>query len=137
MMIEDVPLVGVFDQDAALAFYTEKLGLVKARDEPCDEGALGHGLARGGESRGRPQKGQEGAREGDGGPLRRSPRADARHRRRGGGLRAAAGVGRAVPGRPPQLPRGRCSWTRTATRSSCGKRWTRSDLETRLPRRGK
>lgn len=40
-MIEDVPLVGVFvfDQDAALAFYTEKLGLVKARDEPYGEGA--------------------------------------------------------------------------------------------------
>src|SRR5918998_722109 len=41
VMIWDVPLVGVFvfDQDAALAFYTEKLGLVKVRDEPCGEGA--------------------------------------------------------------------------------------------------
>jgi lactoylglutathione lyase len=36
MMIRDVPLTGVFveDQEAALDFYTGKLGLEKVQDEP-------------------------------------------------------------------------------------------------------
>lgn len=40
-MIKNVPLTGVFvnDQDAALDFYTNKLGLEKAQDEPYGEGA--------------------------------------------------------------------------------------------------
>lgn len=40
-MIEDVPLVGIFvaDQDAALDFYTDKLGLQLIQDEPYGEGA--------------------------------------------------------------------------------------------------
>ena len=40
-MIKDVPLVGIFvnDQDAALEFYTNKLGLEKVQDEPYGEGA--------------------------------------------------------------------------------------------------
>jgi hypothetical protein len=39
-MIKDVPLTGVFvnDQDAALDFYTNKLGLEKFQDEPYGEG---------------------------------------------------------------------------------------------------
>lgn len=40
-MIKDVPLTGVFvdDQEAALEFYTNKLGLEKVQDEPYGEGA--------------------------------------------------------------------------------------------------
>lgn len=40
-MIKDVPLTGVFvnDQEAALDFYTNKLGLEKIQDEPYGEGA--------------------------------------------------------------------------------------------------
>ena len=40
-MIKDVPLTGVFvdDQEAALDFYTDKLGLEKVQDEPYGEGA--------------------------------------------------------------------------------------------------
>jgi 4-hydroxyphenylpyruvate dioxygenase-like putative hemolysin len=39
-MIKDVPLTGVFvnDQEAALVFYTNKLGLKKIQDEPYGEG---------------------------------------------------------------------------------------------------
>jgi lactoylglutathione lyase len=38
-MIKDVPLVGIFvnDQEAALDFYTNKLGLEKVQDEPYGE----------------------------------------------------------------------------------------------------
>jgi catechol 2,3-dioxygenase-like lactoylglutathione lyase family enzyme len=38
-MIKDVPLTGVFvdDQEAALDFYTDKLGLEKVQDEPYGE----------------------------------------------------------------------------------------------------
>jgi lactoylglutathione lyase len=41
-MIREVPLIGIFvnDQEAALAFYTNKLGLEKVQDEPYGEGAL-------------------------------------------------------------------------------------------------
>jgi catechol 2,3-dioxygenase-like lactoylglutathione lyase family enzyme len=40
-MIKDVPLTGIFvnDQEAALDFYTNKLGLEKVQDEPYGEGA--------------------------------------------------------------------------------------------------
>jgi catechol 2,3-dioxygenase-like lactoylglutathione lyase family enzyme len=40
-MIEDILLVGVFvnDQEAALDFYTDKLGLELIQGEPCGEGA--------------------------------------------------------------------------------------------------
>jgi len=40
-MIKDVPLTGIFvnDQDAALHFYTNKLGLEKIQDEPYAESA--------------------------------------------------------------------------------------------------
>jgi predicted enzyme related to lactoylglutathione lyase len=40
-MIKDVPLTGVFvnDQEAALDFYTKKLGLEKVQDEPYGENA--------------------------------------------------------------------------------------------------
>jgi uncharacterized protein (TIGR02246 family) len=40
-MIKDVPLTGIFvnDQDAALEFYTNKLGLEMIQDEPYGEGA--------------------------------------------------------------------------------------------------
>ena len=40
-MIRDVPQTGIFvdDQEAALDFYTNKLGLVKVQDEPYGEGA--------------------------------------------------------------------------------------------------
>ncbi|MDQ5809834.1 MAG: VOC family protein [Actinomycetota bacterium] len=40
-MIKDVPLTGIFvnDQEAALDFYTNKLGLKKVHDEPYSEGA--------------------------------------------------------------------------------------------------
>ena len=40
-MIKDVPLTGIFvkDQEAALDFYTNKLGLEKVEDEPYGEGA--------------------------------------------------------------------------------------------------
>ena len=40
-MIKDVPLTGIFvnDQQAALDFYTNKLGLEKVEDEPYGEGA--------------------------------------------------------------------------------------------------
>jgi catechol 2,3-dioxygenase-like lactoylglutathione lyase family enzyme len=40
-MIEDIPLVGIFvnDQEAALDFYTDKLGLELIQDEPYGEGA--------------------------------------------------------------------------------------------------
>jgi catechol 2,3-dioxygenase-like lactoylglutathione lyase family enzyme len=39
-MIKDVPLTGVFvnDQEAALDFYTNKLGLEKIQDQPYGEG---------------------------------------------------------------------------------------------------
>ena len=39
-MIKDVPLTGIFvnDQEAALEFYTNKLGLQKIQDEPYGEG---------------------------------------------------------------------------------------------------
>jgi catechol 2,3-dioxygenase-like lactoylglutathione lyase family enzyme len=39
-MIKDVPLTGIFvnDQDEALHFYTNKLGLQKIQDEPYSEG---------------------------------------------------------------------------------------------------
>jgi catechol 2,3-dioxygenase-like lactoylglutathione lyase family enzyme len=39
-MIKDVPLTGIFvnDQDEALHFYTNKLGLQKIQDEPYGEG---------------------------------------------------------------------------------------------------
>src|SRR5215204_5794604 len=39
-MIKDVPLTGIFvnDQDAALDFYTNKLGLEMIQDEPYGEG---------------------------------------------------------------------------------------------------
>ena len=39
-MIRDVPLTGIFvkDQEAALDFYTNKLGLEKVEDEPYGEG---------------------------------------------------------------------------------------------------
>jgi catechol 2,3-dioxygenase-like lactoylglutathione lyase family enzyme len=38
-MIKDVPLIGIFvsDQEAALDFYTDKLGLEKIQDEPYGE----------------------------------------------------------------------------------------------------
>ena len=38
-MIKDVPLTGIFvnDQEAALDFYTNKLGLEKVQDEPYGE----------------------------------------------------------------------------------------------------
>ena len=38
-MIKDVPLTGIFvnDQEAALDFYTNKLGLQKVQDEPYGE----------------------------------------------------------------------------------------------------
>ena len=40
-MIKDVPLTGIFvnDQEAALDFYTNKLGLEKVQDEPYGENA--------------------------------------------------------------------------------------------------
>ena len=40
-MIRDVPLIGVFvnDQQAALDFYTDRLGLEKIQDEPYGEGS--------------------------------------------------------------------------------------------------
>ena len=40
-MIRDVPLTGVFvnDQEAALDFYTDKLGLELIQDEPYGEGS--------------------------------------------------------------------------------------------------
>ena len=40
-MIKDIPLTGIFvnDQEAALDFYTNKLGLEKVEDEPYGEGA--------------------------------------------------------------------------------------------------
>ena len=40
-MIKDVPLTGIFvdDQEAALDFYTGKLGLELIQDEPYAEGA--------------------------------------------------------------------------------------------------
>ncbi len=40
-MIREVPLTGIFvnDQEAALGFYTIKLGLEKVQDEPYGEGA--------------------------------------------------------------------------------------------------
>src|SRR5918995_1569945 len=40
-MINDVPLTGIFvnDQEAALDFYTNKLGLEKIQDEPYGESA--------------------------------------------------------------------------------------------------
>jgi lactoylglutathione lyase len=40
-MIKDVSLTGIFvnDQDAALDFYTNKLGLEKVHDEPYGEGS--------------------------------------------------------------------------------------------------
>jgi catechol 2,3-dioxygenase-like lactoylglutathione lyase family enzyme len=40
-MIKDVPLTGIFvnDQEAALNFYTNKLGLELIQDEPYGEGA--------------------------------------------------------------------------------------------------
>jgi uncharacterized protein (TIGR02246 family) len=40
-MIKDVPITGIFvmDQEAALDFYTNKLGLQKVQDEPYGEGA--------------------------------------------------------------------------------------------------
>lgn len=40
-MIKDVPLTGIFvdDQEAALAFYTNKLGLMKVQDESYGESA--------------------------------------------------------------------------------------------------
>jgi predicted enzyme related to lactoylglutathione lyase len=40
-MIREVPLIGIFvnDQEAALDFYTNKLGLEKVQDEPYGEGA--------------------------------------------------------------------------------------------------
>jgi|SRR5829696_7009313 catechol 2,3-dioxygenase-like lactoylglutathione lyase family enzyme len=40
-MLKDVPLTGIFvdDQEAALDFYTGKLGLEKVQDEPYGEGA--------------------------------------------------------------------------------------------------
>ena len=39
-MIKDVPLTGIFvnDQEAALEFYTNKLGLEKVQDEPYGAG---------------------------------------------------------------------------------------------------
>jgi catechol 2,3-dioxygenase-like lactoylglutathione lyase family enzyme len=39
-MIKDVPLIGIFvnDQEAALDFYTNKLGLELIQDEPYGEG---------------------------------------------------------------------------------------------------
>ena len=41
-MIKDVSLTGIFvnDQEAALDFYTNKLGLEKVQDEPYGERAL-------------------------------------------------------------------------------------------------
>lgn len=59
-MIKDLPLAGIFvnDQEAALDFYTGKLGLEKVRDEPYGEGALGHGLARGDRDRDLPEEGR-------------------------------------------------------------------------------
>lgn len=40
-MIKNVPLIGIFvnDQETALDFYTEKLGLEKVQDEPYGESA--------------------------------------------------------------------------------------------------
>ena len=40
-MIKDVPLIGIFvsDQEAALEFFTDKLGLEKVQDEPYGENA--------------------------------------------------------------------------------------------------
>jgi lactoylglutathione lyase len=40
-MIREVPLTGIFvnDQEAALDFYTNKLGLEKVQDEPYGEGS--------------------------------------------------------------------------------------------------
>ena len=40
-MIKNVPLIGIFvnDQQAALDFYTHKLGLEKVQDEPYGESA--------------------------------------------------------------------------------------------------
>jgi catechol 2,3-dioxygenase-like lactoylglutathione lyase family enzyme len=73
-MIKDVPLTGIFvdDQEAALDFYTGKLGLEKVQDEPYGEGgALDHRLPRGDEDKDRPEEGRERAREGNGRQLGR------------------------------------------------------------------
>ena len=61
-MIKDVPLAGIFveDQEAALDFYTNKLGLEMVQDQPYGEGALDHGLAQGVGDPDRPQEGRAG-----------------------------------------------------------------------------
>jgi catechol 2,3-dioxygenase-like lactoylglutathione lyase family enzyme len=60
-MIKDVPLTGIFvnDQQSALDFYTNKLGLELIQDEPYGEGALDHGLARGDEHQDRTEEGRK------------------------------------------------------------------------------
>ena len=60
-MIRDVPQTGIFvdDQEAALDFYTNKLGLVKVQDEPYGESApLDHRFPPGVRDQDRPEEGR-------------------------------------------------------------------------------
>ncbi len=83
-MIKDVPQVGIFvnDQEAALEFYTDKLGLEKVQDEPYGEGGARwiNGLAGRSADQDRPEEGRARPREGHGWQLRRGAGPDARHR---------------------------------------------------------
>jgi catechol 2,3-dioxygenase-like lactoylglutathione lyase family enzyme len=109
-MIKDVPLTGVFvnDQEAALDFYTNTLGLEKVQDEPYGEGGARWITVSpaGLQDQDRPEEGRTRLREGPGRPLRRGADPDAGHQRRTRSLRAAAGAGRTLPRRTLPLPVG-------------------------------
>ena len=125
-MIRDVPLTGVFvnDQEAALDFYTDKLGLELIQDEPYGEGSRWITVSpRGSGTRivlKRAEKEHEKAMVGnsDGAPVLTLGTDDvhaAYERLRQRGVRFL--------GEPYRYPwaSGRYSWTRTAAPSSCSR----------------
>jgi Glyoxalase/Bleomycin resistance protein/Dioxygenase superfamily len=123
-MIKDVPLTGVFvnDQEAALDFYTNTLGLEKVQDEPYGEGGARWITVSpaGLQDQDRPEEGRTRLREGPGRQIRRGANPDAWHQRRARSLRAAA-YASSENLTATRGASGRSCWTRTVVQSSCSR----------------
>ena len=126
-MIKDVPLTGIFvnDQDTALHFYTNKLGLQKIQDEPYGESGARWITVSPTEVRIRivlkqAEKEYEKAMVGrsDGPPVLTLGTDDVRS-----AYKALRERGVRFLGEPYRYPWASelCSWTRTAARSSCSR----------------
>ena len=127
-MIKNVPLIGIFvnDQQAALDFYTHKLGLEKVQDEPYGESARWITVSPAGMSIRIVLKQAEKEHEkamvarSDGAPILTLGTDDVRARYERLQERGVRFLG------DPTATRGaweHCSWTRTVARSSCNRIW--------------